>query len=173
MNKIVYFDHKIIRFINDSFSFRFLEIINIVITYLGSDVFALGLLLAIALLPQETFRPFALHSAVALLMTTITVQAIKFLIKRPRPFEVFPDIHAVKIGTDQYSFPSGHTSAAFALAVSLVLLSHNALLSSLYLFLALCVAFSRVYLRVHFPSDVILGALIGTGFAFIVNFIIF
>jgi undecaprenyl-diphosphatase len=68
-----------------------------------------------------------------------------------------------------FSFPSGHTLACFEGAVSLLLCNHKKT-GTLAIIAAFVVAFSRVYLYVHFPSDVIVGALLGTAFAFISYF---
>jgi undecaprenyl-diphosphatase len=64
---------------------------------------------------------------------------------------------------DQFSFPSGHTITAFAVAVTLGMF-YPAMLPAL-LFCAFCIAASRVLLGMHFLSDVIVGALLGTGLA--------
>lgn len=83
--------------------------------------------------------------------------------KRRRPANVVPGYHSHVIASDEFSFPSGHTSAAF-LAVSLLVLSFGPVFAVLYLWAAF-VGASRVILGVHFPSDVVVGSLMGTGIA--------
>lgn len=172
MERIQNFDSSIVRYINRNLRFKIMDYFNIAITYLGSDVFALGLLLALALLPNNVFRPFSLQTAIALILTTITVQILKYTIKRKRPFELMEDIKYIKIGTDQYSFPSGHTASSFTIAVSFGLLTNNFMFTLAYFLLAIMVGFSRVYLAVHYPSDVMCGALIGSFFAILVHIFI-
>ena len=84
--------------------------------------------------------------------------------KRNRPQQAIKDFRSVITPSDQFSFPSGHTSAAFMVA-TLVSYFFPALLIGLYLW-ALSVAFSRVVLGVHFPSDTLMGMVLGIATAF-------
>jgi len=91
----------------------------------------------------------------------LTIYAcLKYGIGRPRPFDDCPGIRAFTRALDRFSFPSGHTLHAVAFAV---LLSHHypGLAPPLWAFAAL-VAASRVVLGLHYPSDVLVGALVGT-----------
>lgn len=90
--------------------------------------------------------------------------AVKKFSGRRRPFEVEPHCWATLLPPDQFSFPSGHTITAFAVAVSFSEF-YPALMPAL-LFCALSIAASRILLGMHFLSDVVVGALIGTGLAF-------
>jgi len=87
------------------------------------------------------------------------VQVLKRTVARPRPC----DAHGVPLALielpDPFSFPSGHSAAAFAVALP-VAFAHP-LLAPVVLGLATCVAVSRVTLRVHFASDVLAGVLLG------------
>ncbi len=93
---------------------------------------------------------------------------LKYLVRRTRPYVRFPDIDS-RTGdiaqSDPYSFPSGHAAIAFALVTSWTL-SHPKWYVALpgYLW-ATSVALSRVWLGVHYPSDVLFGALIGSAIA--------
>lgn len=85
--------------------------------------------------------------------------------KRNRPPNIIPGFKSVITASDEFSFPSGHTSGAFVVVTSLVLLAPLGLLSG-YLYLwAIAVALSRVILGVHFPMDTVAGALLGSGIA--------
>lgn len=162
-------DYRVVHFINARLRSRFFDYLNIALTYLGSDVFALGVILALVFLPQDVFRPFAIHAAVTLTASAVFVQILKRVFRRKRPFVLSKKLHSIQIGVDPYSFPSGHTTAAFALAMSASLLVASPTVRLVFLILAFGVGFSRVYLAVHYPSDVIAGALIGTSFALIVH----
>jgi undecaprenyl-diphosphatase len=80
--------------------------------------------------------------------------------QRRRPPEAIPSFRSVINASDRFSFPSGHTSGAFALA-TLTALHYGGLAGALYLWAA-AVGVSRVVLGVHFPTDILAGALLGT-----------
>ena len=99
----------------------------------------------------------------------ITNLILKNWVARIRPYELIQGLECIVKKADDYSFPSGHTTAAFALAMSASLLVASPTVRLVFLILAFGVGFSRVYLAVHYPSDVLAGALIGTSFALIVH----
>jgi undecaprenyl-diphosphatase len=84
---------------------------------------------------------------------------LKHSIGRPRPFVACSDIRACVRALDKFSFPSGHTLHAVALAV--VFSWHFPLVGAALVPLVLLIALSRVALGLHYPSDVAAGALIG------------
>jgi membrane-associated phospholipid phosphatase len=95
---------------------------------------------------------------------------LKYVVKRDRPYAALTNVHysGPEIG-DPYSFPSGHATDAFALATSLSLrYPKPAVYIPLHLW-ALFVAYGRVYQGVHYPSDVLVGGMIGSGTAVIVH----
>ena len=108
----------------------------------------------------------ASSSAVNLLLTLV----IKKIVKRPRPFLGQVKISAVYY-PGQTSFPSGHTSSAFTTATALTQVYHKwYVIAPAYLW-ASSVGYSRMYLGVHYPSDVATGALVGTGTALAMGFL--
>ena len=76
-----------------------------------------------------------------------------------RPYSYVPDITLLIPPLDDFSFPSGHTFASFAAATALFLYHRKA--GAAAFILAVTIAFSRLYLYVHFPSDVLAGAILG------------
>jgi undecaprenyl-diphosphatase len=86
--------------------------------------------------------------------------ALKMAVARPRPFETIPEADPLIGATVGQSMPSGHAATSFAGAVILTYLLPRG--APLFFLLASAIAFSRVYVGVHYVSDVIVGALLGT-----------
>jgi membrane-associated phospholipid phosphatase len=112
------------------------------------------------------------NSAVLLGLSEVSSFAItagvKYAFQRERPYECLDDVYCDIPSTlgDPNSFPSGHTAMAFSMATSLTLrYPDNPLLIAGVFTYASTIAFSRMYLGVHFPSDVLTGMLIGSGSA--------
>ena len=97
---------------------------------------------------------------------------LKPLIGRPRPYDYQLEHFGVTIkllidAQHDYSFPSGHTIASFEAAVALLLNDKRMGIPAMVI--AVLVTFSRLYLYVHYPTDVIFSIIVGTAFAFIGN----
>src|SRR5512133_888898 len=114
---------------------------------------------------EELFRNSCVAAAALAINSGITL-ALKYSINRDRPFVTYPDI-SKKSGAGSPSFPSGHTSSSFAMATSLSLSFPKWYVIVPAYSWAGTVAFSRMDLGVHYPSDVLAGALIGTGSAWL------
>ncbi len=99
--------------------------------------------------------------ALALLLERSLYWIVKNGLRRRRPQEALPGFRSLITASDQFSFPSGHSSAAFLLATALLLVYGTAA-APMYLW-AGGVALSRVLLGVHFPGDIAAGALMGSG----------
>ena len=88
---------------------------------------------------------------------------LKNSLRRKRPYDAIPDFQRIITASDHFSFPSGHTAAAFLLAtLSVAVLGISALPLVIW---AIAVGCSRVMLGVHFPTDIVAGALLGSGIA--------
>jgi undecaprenyl-diphosphatase len=125
--------------------------------------YAMGL--AILLLGGKT-RFEALGAAgLSSALTVLLFSQLKRLTGRRRPCQIAPHCWATLLPPDQFSFPSGHTMTAFAVAIPLSLFYPT--LSIGLLFCALSIATSRILLGMHFLSDVVAGALIGTGLGYL------
>ena len=96
--------------------------------------------------------------ALGLVVTNLTV---KPLVERARPWVVMEGFEALVKSADPHSFPSGHSCAAFAFGVALAMALPQRWAKVLALAAAVLMAFSRLYVGVHFPSDVAAGSLIG------------
>ena len=151
----------------------FLNAVMVFITTLG-NAGAIFIVLALVLLCTKKYRKAGLAVAVALIVMLICNDLfLKEFFARPRPFNllatdperyafwgegyVYPEL----IGKpSSYSFPSGHTSSAFAAAIAL--LCHNRKLGIPVTIFAAIMGFSRIYVEVHYCTDVIAGVVSGT-----------
>lgn len=94
-----------------------------------------------------------------LLLTT----GLKYAIQRPRPFDQYPNDIIKRTDASGFSFPSGHTSTAFATATALTLSSKKWYVAVPSYAYACAVGYSRMRLGVHFPSDILGGMVVGIG----------
>lgn len=102
----------------------------------------------------------------SILFSAIVSTSLKHIVNRPRPFTKFPFIEKLS-NAGSPSFPSGHTSEAFATATSLSLAFPKwYVITPAYLW-AGAVGYSRMHLGVHYPSDVLAGAIVGAGAAYL------
>ncbi len=109
----------------------------------------------------------ALFTGAAWLATGIVTRSTKRIVNRPRPFESYSFIITRDDESGGMSFPSGHTSSAFCTATSLSLRYPKwYVIAPSYLF-AVSVGWARMYQGVHYPSDVLAGALVGAGSAWV------
>lgn len=112
---------------------------------------------------DEYLRRKSYEAGGAFLLSAGLSLAIKAGVRRPRPFVTYPDIITKKSKGGGFSFPSGHTAVAFATATSLSLTYPKWYVIAPSFAYAGAVAYSRMYLGVHYPSDLLGGILIGVG----------
>ncbi|WP_206872159.1 phosphatase PAP2 family protein [Clostridium zeae] len=162
IEKLFQQDQLILIKVNKSFRCGFFNFLMPKLTYLGSVQFCI-LLSIFAIINIDSSQ----NLLISLLCSAIICHIVKISVCRVRPFLVIKDLYTNKIGIDRYSFPSGHTTAAFSIATSFCFLLPH--FSVLYIFLAVIVGFSRLYLGVHYITDVFIGMLIGTVITFLLN----
>ena len=124
-------------------------------------LYSVGLIKKDSILKKEAF--LIGESVAASIFITI---ASKRIIKRDRPFVSYPEIEKLTSGGG-YSLPSGHTSIAFATATSLTMTYPKWYVIVPAFGWASAIGYSRMHLGVHYPSDVLAGALIGSGSAYL------
>ena len=124
-----------------------------------------GLLVAGAIREDKAMRQNALYVASSTAVTALVNVGLKHLFKRSRPFRKYPNFISVRTASG-YSFPSGHSSSAFATASALSRAYSKWYVVAPSLLWAGSVGYSRMYLGVHYPSDVLAGAALGAGSAF-------
>lgn len=118
------------------------------------------IVLILILFINKKTRKLAIFSALALVISALSIEAIiKPIVGRPRPFIANPNIVVMINKPFGFSFPSGHASSSFAVA-TLLYLNDFKYKKSIFV-LAILMAFSRLYVYVHYPSDVLAGILLG------------
>lgn len=137
----------------------FLDSLMVFITHLG-DYGLLWILIALVLIINPKTRKTGLALAFALLVDVLFSNLLlKPFVARIRPCDTHVNVPLLISRPLDYSFPSGHTAASFTAAVTL--LGHKSRLGWPSLLLAFLIGFSRLYLYVHYPTDVLAGILIG------------
>ncbi len=102
---------------------------------------------------------------IAIAAAVLFTEALKYSVQRPRPFVTYPNDIVMRTDASDYSFPSGHTYLAFATATSLTLSTKKWYVAVPAYLLASFIGYSRMRLGVHYPSDVLCGAILGAGTA--------
>lgn len=141
-----------------------LNVILAFFTYIGEGG-AVWIAAALLMLCFAKTRKISLPVILALVMELIINEnIIKQLVRRTRPFVMNPDIDTIVHKPSSYSFPSGHTCTAFAAATAIFM--HNKKMGIAAYAVAVLIAFSRNYFYIHFPTDVICGAILGAAIGF-------
>ncbi|MCJ8013295.1 phosphatase PAP2 family protein [Paenibacillus sp. KQZ6P-2] len=161
--KLTQIDRKLFQYINGCLHNRFFNFFFYYLTYLGGATFTIASSVLIWYFGSSTWSKSGALAAVSLAVSHIPVAAAKKLYPRLRPYLALPGTRTFRNPLKDHSFPSGHTTAAFSLAIPLIL-GHPEWIC-LFLPLSLLVGVSRIYLGLHYPSDVFAGAVIGTSVA--------
>ncbi len=126
----------------------------------------IGLAAGLAAWRRRGVLAFTALAAACVWSADLLTLLLKAIVERPRPFQALPQIDPLLHGTLGASFPSGHAATSFAGATFLALAAPR--LAPALFVLAAAVAYSRVYVGVHYPLDVVagaaLGAAVGVGF---------
>lgn len=151
-----------------------LDAVMPVITLLG-DAGIFWIAIAVLFIFTRKYRKTGIGMMFALMMGLLVCNIwLKPTIARIRPYDFQMEYFLKEIpllvgGMHDFSFPSGHTIASFEAAV--VILLNSKKLGIPAMILACLIAFSRLYLYVHYPTDVVVSILLGTAFAFLGNFL--
>lgn len=165
----VSFDLPILDWIQANLQSGFLDFIMPIITIFGdAGIFWIAWAVLLLLFPRT--RKTGLGMGIALLLGVVICNIIlKPAVARPRPYDMQEELGVmIKLLVERqhdFSFPSGHTIASFE--ASVVLLRNSKKMGIPAFILAILIAFSRMYLYVHYPTDVIISVILGTLFAFI------
>lgn len=166
MNFISQIDFCILDFIQEHMKCAFLDNVLPFITHLA-DSGIIWIVIAIVFLFFKSTRKSGLMIGLALIMGLIIGNLVlKQAVARIRPYEINSTVTLLIDKLSDYSFPSGHTLASFE-AAGVLLLTDRKRFGYPALVLAVLIAFSRLYLYVHFPTDVLAGVILGLAFAYI------
>ena len=176
------FDLPILEWIQENVANGFLDFLMPIITIFGdAGIFWIACAAVMLIFPKT--RKTGLAMGVALVMGLLVCNiCLKPLVARMRPLVYEVDIlgksaaellHSGQLlvgKPSDFSFPSGHTIASFEAAG--VLMLNNKKLGIPALVLAILIAFSRMYLFVHYPTDVLVSVVLGTLFAILANYLV-
>ncbi|MDO4749337.1 MAG: phosphatase PAP2 family protein [Eubacteriales bacterium] len=161
METLLAFDADVLLFVQEHIRCGFLDPIMKGASWLGNHGI-LWVLVGLILLALPRTRREGLDTALGILFPwLITEYLMKNLIARPRPYTVMTELVTLVEQLDSFSFPSGHSCSSFAAATALFLCFRGRGGGYVYILAAL-IALSRVYVGVHYPTDVLVGAALGT-----------
>ena len=157
INKIDAFGDKIIGFIYNKN--RFIDKLMIAVT-LSGELGIIWIIISFFLFSRTKYTKEAIMVLLAIALASILGEGIiKHIVKRKRPFIKNNIIKLMISQPGTYSFPSGHTASSFAAAT--VFIRTDMRPTYLIVVIAILISFSRLYLRVHYLSDVIGGIILG------------
>ena len=150
----------ILNFIQEHMTNPVMDKVMVFITTLG-DAGIIWIITALIMISCKKYRRTGITLAIGLILSLLIGNIIlKPLVARTRPFEFTEKIRLLIETPHDFSFPSGHTLASFISAT--ILLVKERKIGYCALTLAVLIAFSRLYLYVHFPTDVLASILLGT-----------
>lgn len=151
--------------VNRAWKCSFTDKVMPVLTHLGGAICSIGLSLFLLAKGNTFWHQIGVHLALSLFTSHVVVAVCKKIVPRQRPYQVLDDVFTGRKVLKDASFPSGHATAAFCTAT--VLSFALPTLSLLFYSLAFLVALSRVFLGLHYPSDIAIGAVLGTATAWL------
>lgn len=160
IEKIYEFDHSVLLYIQENMRTDYLTPL-MKISSLFVNIGILWILLSITLICIKRTRMIGIMTLTSLAFCIcINNIFVKHIVARARPFDTYSDLFPLIKKPTDYSFASGHTTASFAAAGILARFLQRPLVVLIVCFSVL-VAFSRLYLGVHYPTDVLCGMVIG------------
>ena len=166
-------------FFNHGFQNPIFDAIMPIITNFGDFFFLLAALFIVIIYARfknkESLKRIAIIAFCAVLAGGLIAYSFKYVFLEPRPYDVLPDVRLLLNRDHATSFPSGHSAAVWAF-VTILLLNMKDLAKKHYKIISVClvvyafvIMFSRLYCGMHYPFDILAGAVIGIVAALIVN----
>lgn len=171
----VHFDLPMLDWIQETLGCRLLDVTMPLITILGdAGIFWIACSVILMLIPGQRKAGFSMGVALAIGLVVCNL-ILKPMVERIRPYDYQLQYFGREIALlieaqHDFSFPSGHTIASFEACVALTL--HNKKLGIPACILAVLIAFSRLYLYVHYPTDVFASIILGFIIAWVATWIV-
>jgi undecaprenyl-diphosphatase len=165
LGRLEEFDRRVVERANGACSAGWVRGLFRAASRLGDGVLWYALMIVLLLTHGAAALGPVLHMGATALAGTLLYKWLKARTSRPRPYRVHARIHAALPPLDEFSFPSGHT--LHAVSFTLVASAYYPLLALPLALFTLLVAASRLVLGLHYPSDVLAGALLGAGIALV------
>ena len=164
LEKITRFDHITFKWCLERKHAEQVASVSRWISRLGDGIYYLLFALVLIWLEVLNSVDFLLCSLLGFCFELPSYLILKHGIKRPRPHDVSTEFSSYLVPSDKFSFPSGHTAAAFVMATMVA--SFYPSYTALAYTVATLIGTSRVLLGVHFPTDIFAGVLLGLGSAY-------
>lgn len=165
------FDEYLMDGINRKLKNPYCDVFFFYYTSIAGPRFLVALSVVMLIFGKRLIGGAAYEMVLALVLSTLAAQLLKRVISRSRPYWVMKNLNTYGIDLTDYSFPSGHTTAAFTVATTFSLYFPK--IAALCFIMAILVAISRTYLAVHYPTDVLAGVIIGIGVAYVVHIYVY
>jgi undecaprenyl-diphosphatase len=158
------FECKLFRSVNRHFDHKLLNFYFRNITHLGGATATIAACIFLMFFTRGLVQATSIASAASLLISHLPVAIVKKLYPRKRPYLALLETKVAANPLEDHSFPSGHTTAIFSVIIPFILYMPQ--LAIILLPLALSIGYSRMYLGLHYPSDVLAGCLLGCSSGF-------
>ena len=159
-------DFAILDWIQENMRSELMDSLMVAISFLGNAGW-IWIVIAVIMLAWKSHRACGTRMAIGLISSLLIGNLfLKHVVARPRPCWINDAVQLLVTSPNDYSFPSGHTLASFISAT--ILFQYNRGWGTVAYILAIIIAFSRLYLYVHFPTDVLVGAILGIAIGIIV-----
>ena len=161
------FDNYFIDLINKRMKTRHLDSFMYKVTNLGGVIVTSLTVIMIMIFGRNINEYLGYEMLVSMMICQTIVYSLKAILSRERPYNILEHLNTFGIEMKDYSFPSGHSAASFSIATTIAL--NNPRLAIYMFTLAAIIGVSRIYLGVHYPTDVAAGVILGVGVSFIVH----
>jgi len=161
IDKLYQLNIKLFYLINSHYN----PIFDIVMPFISKTLYPVIAITTLIILIKN--RQFGIKLIYAIILASVILLSLKYSVNEPRPYLVLDNIHLLANEGCEPSFPSGHATLSFTLATSLIHYSKK--IGIIFLIWAIIVAYSRVYIGVHYPFDVIAGMIIGIACGYLVK----